>query len=747
MKRSVLLLSLAICALVAWVVWRVSNLRLVPLEPAHVERADLDGASSDDGTRTPASSADPRPDNPANSSASPSAPASPAASMATPSIARIRGRVVGGGAALAGARVWIAAQRGRWADGVEVPAIRVRGSTLRAFEAQSGSDGAFVIEAPPPMCASVRLEVETTDHRGKLAREIELRRTPMVAGENDLGELVVPLESALAGRVRLDSGAPVSGADVTVENASASGYLASCVSDPDGAFVLAGVPAGPLTLAANAPQLGVTKTVEVRLLPGEVREGIEIVLRTPLVLAGRVVDEQGVPIGDHALQGFVETEPGKHELYAAAHTDAEGNFTMKLRENVPHSLRGGGKEFARWDSRDTSTPVFAPGTSDIAVVLRRLPVATIVVLDASTREPIQDFRVRGVPRAGERDWDESWERAQLGGVAPYVGGRAQVAVAMSPQPVAVSARGYVERFASLRVLAEEVVLLERPAVLTGSLSRADEPARYAIVTARPLGEDAASPWSRQRANAPATNLPWRHPNGTHTTGAGVFRVDDLAPGAYELLAGAEGVETPQRIVRRFELRAGEVRDLGALELVKPTAALRVHLVDDPDWSTDWIRPQLRIHGRPALRAGAMSDAARSWSFESLPAGTCEIELWLDLGEAVTLATAELENGETRDVRIDPGASGLCTLNVLVAGAREGERLKIRIAEIGGNGKQHDTSWSRGYRRSPSFLLRGARSVRLSASEDTEDDEPARELVSTTVALPARGLVETTLRVR
>src|SRR5262249_8847871 len=90
-----------------------------------------------------------------------------------PGTSRIHGRVIGEQQrALAGALVWVFAVDGNWKPGVPPPELLVRGAPAHAFSATSARDGAFTIDAPVPSGKRLRLEIETSDHRGHVFKEL-----------------------------------------------------------------------------------------------------------------------------------------------------------------------------------------------------------------------------------------------------------------------------------------------------------------------------------------------------------------------------------------------------------------------------------------------------------------------------------------------------------------------------------------------------------------------------------------------
>lgn len=222
------------------------------------------------------------------------------------------------------------------ADGRPVQGARVQlypeGSGELLRELTTAADGAFSFERVPAgrwRVVAVELapaeapeKVQLARVRRQVSRDVELR----AAGAAPV-ELVLPALGALRGRVTAPAGVGVAGLTVyAVEGRGAQElsrlgpasaaklvgpHLANGTTGPDGRFQISGV-AGELSLFLPHPTL-LHDPVQARAEGPEV----EVALRRPRVLAGRVVGKGGVPL----LQ---------FEVNGAAYASADGSFEHKL---------------------------------------------------------------------------------------------------------------------------------------------------------------------------------------------------------------------------------------------------------------------------------------------------------------------------------------------------------------------------------------------------------------------------------
>jgi hypothetical protein len=155
----------------------------------------------------------------------------------------------------------------------------------------------------------------------------------------------------IEGRVRLPDGSPAGGASIglyTPEGARSGGAEA----DPGGAFRVAHLPAVALDLYARGE--GSVRKLPVEPVAGEVR-AVDVLLRPPAVLSGRVVDSRGAP-----LSGAVVTAVSQNGVVRrSARTRTDGTFVL------------GELYQGRYDVRATRSGASAATSIDLAPEERR----------------------------------------------------------------------------------------------------------------------------------------------------------------------------------------------------------------------------------------------------------------------------------------------------------------------------------------------------------------------------------------
>lgn len=180
-------------------------------------------------------------------------------------------------------------------------------------EGQSAADGSFVLEAVTPGEAKLAVDPDGLLDARTDVTVVEGRRV-------DIGDLTVNAGSTIAGSVTWPDGSPVEGARIEAEfdrsqlagmgafNAM-RGYRSEAESDAEGHFLVRGLGAGPFRVRATAdvPVISaVTETkpswsaTEWKVAPDGPQ--LELVLRAPVGIGGRVVDPQGEPVTVYTLR-------------------------------------------------------------------------------------------------------------------------------------------------------------------------------------------------------------------------------------------------------------------------------------------------------------------------------------------------------------------------------------------------------------------------------------------------------------
>lgn len=162
-----------------------------------------------------------------------------------------------------------------------------------------------------------------------------LRRTWLPVVEGASIELTLAPCERILGQVVDSSGRPLAGCELQLTStARPSGWLAKSYVAADGRFELAGALTGlPLSISLVGEHGVLLQTIEPKLAPAEQRA--DVVLRIPRFarIRGRVVDEEGHPIGG----AWVKAMPAATNrgwagfwmlLLATAITDEDGRFVL-----------------------------------------------------------------------------------------------------------------------------------------------------------------------------------------------------------------------------------------------------------------------------------------------------------------------------------------------------------------------------------------------------------------------------------
>ena len=142
--------------------------------------------------------------------------------------------------------------------------------------------------------------------------------------------------ASVSGLVLDPSGAPVSGAEVTLDldlaarmQASVRGEASKASSDADGRFHLEGLDPGSVVLVASHPQTAASPPVSVEVFEGEETEGVVLTLRVGGTLTGVVLGKDGEPAEGRMIT--VQIVPN----YARQHiltSDSAGEFRVEKLE-------------------------------------------------------------------------------------------------------------------------------------------------------------------------------------------------------------------------------------------------------------------------------------------------------------------------------------------------------------------------------------------------------------------------------
>ncbi|MEE8106726.1 MAG: sigma-70 family RNA polymerase sigma factor [Planctomycetota bacterium] len=191
--------------------------------------------------------------------------------------------------------------------------------------------------------------------------------------------IVLKLGGTITGRVLDRRGKAVAGARVRLDDNDENEAAAGVVTDASGRFTLDGLPPGWVDLVASAKgygdarfgsALGWHESTPVPVRDRETTRGIEIILRDPTWLSGRVIDEKGRPLADVPIEVYIDGE-------VTAITDAKGRFRMALGINGVGSAALAIRSDDRWQIDGNSSIQLTEGQAHDLGDLRAVTTATL----------------------------------------------------------------------------------------------------------------------------------------------------------------------------------------------------------------------------------------------------------------------------------------------------------------------------------------------------------------------------------
>lgn len=610
----------------------------------------------------------------------PARPEAEASQAGDASFCAVLGRLVDEeGYGLAGVEVRLQAYR-VWAEGIEV--ARLPGERdLRGWRITSDAGGRFRFDVPVPTAEVTWITIEPDDFhdsaRVTFGGEGAEARPALRAGETDLGTLRLATSGAIRGRVLDRAGRPLEGAKLQVGTQRGTTIQRDATTDAYGEFLIGHVPAGAFGVNAehetHLSEFRTPLTVERR----RYTEAGDFLLGDAPTLSGVVVDTVGMPVAGAWLWGW----PDSHGAGAGGESAEDGTFTIHLPQDEPYTLGATCDGYGSVSEHDRSR-TYAPGTSGIRIVMERAPALSVLVVDASSGAPLEEFGYDVLDDESSFADSHLFTERRRPRFESFAGGRADIAFRIGQDVVLVAAPGHsmetIDLDPSEPLEVPYVLRLERAATVSGLCVEAGMAVAQATVRLE---------YGLERqglGREPARFLADRDKVVTLSTGAdGAFRFDDVEPGRYRLVALAPSGAT--RMLATFDVLQGQGLDLGVVELEAPaTLTGRVLLPPRRALAGRTVRLDDRFTGPTAI-----TNADGRFRLEGVAPGAHVVGLEEAPGEfdGTEDEPVDLAPGETRDIQLDASALGVgeVRLVILFGGLpRKGLEVSLR-AEHGGTG--------------------------------------------------------------
>jgi RNA polymerase sigma factor (sigma-70 family) len=268
----------------------------------------------------------------------------------------------------------------------------------------SASDGTFDLyfgHQPEQVKLFAGTHPDLGAQRDRLASEIV---GPFYPNEDGTPEIEIKLHTTatISGIVLDTDGTPVSNARVIPRGENAvegTAMWESAETREDGSFELPGLPEGSYDLDLDPPDTDRF----IRVLPpndridvawGETKSGLQLVLDLGISISGHVYDRAGQPIADAYVRGG-----GSY-----ARTNADGSYQLTGLTLGRYEISARHDEYV-----DNKIPQAAAGSSGIDFTLERRGAIEGQVIDASTGQPIERFRITHFPEP-YTPFYPGWER-------------------------------------------------------------------------------------------------------------------------------------------------------------------------------------------------------------------------------------------------------------------------------------------------------------------------------------------------
>ncbi|MEZ5973647.1 MAG: carboxypeptidase-like regulatory domain-containing protein [Planctomycetota bacterium] len=558
-----------------------------------------------------------------------------------------------GGAPVVGAQV-ILSSYGDWATGYAIPLLP--GEVKRiGFPTRSDAEGRFRFAVPAPDAAVATLRVEPDRFHDVYEQRFGLREdcaAPLVAGQRDLGDLVLVATGAVRGRVTDAQGNPLPDVVLDLGPRPSVTVGRDGFSDAEGRFEILHAPVGTFGVSARLQGYLRVFHPDVEVVAGRNTDDVQIVLERAPTIEGLVVDDGGMPQADAAVLGNA-VDAGQ---VVTGRSDASGRFRLELPVEGSYEITAIKDGFAEGAAEGGPA---AAGVQDVRVVMPRLQETEILVIDGRTELPIERFAI-GIENEGFLNGAKNKLVEEH-----HPGGRVRLPAEPGKNRYRVEAEGYLTSRGQVHwedpALHQQTIRLVRGANVAGRVLRDGAPAtgvQVRVASVRPIFERNAGP-QEPEIKGYREDGDVREVTQTDREGRFAFRNLDRRL----LQVTAQPIEGAPLILEPFKPNRNPDHDLG--DLVLQEGAVLVGQVLLP--------PGVDGEGTPVhigdLRGAPQTqlDANLRFEIRNLPAGDCTVILGGKAGALVEGAQLQtrVEPGQTREVTLDARDFGLCAVQLKV----------------------------------------------------------------------------------
>ncbi len=475
-----------------------------------------------------------------------------------------------------------------------------------------------------------RAMINTFQSRGYGGEDLRYK-----AGQADI-KLVLPIEAKIQGVVvDAQSGNPVAGVKLLAlqEQNRPSFGQEPVVSNADGTFTFAGLPAGAQYLTVVPPKEGMTdwigKVTQVTTEAAQTVSDVKVEISKGGLLEVIVRDDQNQePIAGASVYVY---QSENQQSYSSEKTDTGGVAQLRLLPGQ-YEVRNVYKDGYQRDSQRKSATVEFGKTNRVEMQLKSMPKVTGVVRDPQGH-PVAGVNIRILPGGGGRDeqtddegkFSISWDKSYWG-----------------PQETTfcLVARHQEKNLAAVQNLEEENttldVKLSEGITFTGKVV---DPQGKPIAGADIQVMLRVANWGSSMDSGPSCQ----------TDAEGKFQVKAMPPeNRFNLYARAQGYGQNNKEVESDNAKEG-VLEVGTLDLAIANMTVSGTVVDVDDKPV--AGAQINTYGEGQPNQGSIrSDDQGKFTIDNVCAGRIRLNVYVRGGEKQLRGYVETEGGAT-DVKV------------------------------------------------------------------------------------------------